>query len=448
METYSFPILSVNELFTFLNQTLNIPLSSEAELTKPQCDSLKDIYAALVEICRGKPCAEFLAAQTDESLKHPELLESVLPTMRLFVVTRQVLLDIGCHEDSFSLLDLIEPEPRRTRRFMSAFVNFIRFLNEEQDLVYREGAVVTHISRQTYLKVKDEYEHQLREFQSAKKLLADQQPLLEEKQRTIEELKAREAELKQLKDQDEAEIQELAEAVEASKAKVAELAEANARCEAEIQEISARLRQSPEKVMSRYYTLKQEVADEMAAINELQQLVRAAVAKNEAMDNLSNTLTAALQRQANLEALQTQVKERTRVIHQIRQKTLELEQVHSAQKAEVDSLTTKAKKQQSKVDRRYQTYECQRAQLELVIQKAKNERDAIKQEFRALQKQFRECEEELSTLEEAKAMTERNCHAQLDLQVAEFAEICRQAEVYSERMRNLLRQYAEVPQCL
>lgn len=127
--TYSFPILGNHEIIACLGE-LDIPLT-EQDLLKPHTDTLYNAYEEMVVLLCGETRDTMYAPELDavDVLEFPELYEEAIGnlkfTRRLFDLMRR------CGVPDFTLRDLTKPEYSRTRRNVSAVINFAKFREEK-----------------------------------------------------------------------------------------------------------------------------------------------------------------------------------------------------------------------------------------------------------------------------------------------------------------------------
>jgi kinetochore protein Nuf2 len=127
--TYSFPILGNHEILACLGE-LDIP-HTEQDLLKPHADTLYVAYEELVILLCGESRETMYAPELEavDVLEFPELYEEAIGnlkfTRRLFHLMRR------CGVPDFTLRDLTKPEYTRTRRNLSAVINFAKFREEK-----------------------------------------------------------------------------------------------------------------------------------------------------------------------------------------------------------------------------------------------------------------------------------------------------------------------------
>jgi kinetochore protein Nuf2 len=143
--TYSFPILSNSEILACLRE-LEVPLT-ETQLLRPTHDGLRSCYETLFEIFSGQTVAELGVVDEEvaaETLDYPELYAEAIPNLAFFRSMQQLLDGVGV--DDFCLKDIFKPEYGRTRRNLSALINFAKF--REEKLIEYEDALAARDEEQ------------------------------------------------------------------------------------------------------------------------------------------------------------------------------------------------------------------------------------------------------------------------------------------------------------
>ena len=133
MSAYSFPILSNDEIRSCLKE-LKIDLS-ERDLLRPTHESLRHVYESAFELFFNVNLDEEEAFQPDPEIaeevgmEFPELYEDAIPNVLFLSRLQELMIRIGVED--FSFKDVWKPEYTRTRRNMSALINFAKFREEQ-----------------------------------------------------------------------------------------------------------------------------------------------------------------------------------------------------------------------------------------------------------------------------------------------------------------------------
>ena len=131
--TYSFPILTNDEIRSCLKE-LKIELS-ERDLLRPTHESLRHVYESAYELFFNVNLDEDESFQPDPEIaeevgmEFPELYEDAIPNVLFLSRLQELMLKIGVED--FSFKDVWKPEYTRTRRNMSALINFAKFREEQ-----------------------------------------------------------------------------------------------------------------------------------------------------------------------------------------------------------------------------------------------------------------------------------------------------------------------------
>lgn len=177
--TYSFPILSNSEILACLRE-LDVRLD-ERDLLRPTHDALRAAYEDLLEILTGVDVAT--RSQIDEEalakLENPEMFLDAIPNLAFIRAMQELAKGVGI--DDFGLKDIFKPEYGRTRRNLSAIINFAKF---------REERLI-------------EYENELAEQEEIERSLAE---AMEENARLKAQLAEREAAARDSNPEEEARI--------------------------------------------------------------------------------------------------------------------------------------------------------------------------------------------------------------------------------------------------
>jgi len=134
--TYSFPILSNSEILACLRE-LDVRLD-ERDLLRPTHDGLRPAFEGLLDILTGSD-AETRARIDEEALKvldEPELYMEAIPNLAFIRAMQDLAKAVGI--DDFGLKDIFKPEYGRTRRNLSAIINFAKF-REERLMQYEDA---------------------------------------------------------------------------------------------------------------------------------------------------------------------------------------------------------------------------------------------------------------------------------------------------------------------
>ena len=187
-------MLTASEIYIQLKNSLGISIASEEDITKPKADMIKEIYVGLLSISLHKPRVQILSFTPQElsTLKYPDTGELIQANMKIFKHLKNIFSRIGCLDDEFRLMDILNPDFKRTRKFLSAFINYLRFVTEEQDLLMDKNSdyVKGRLSTEELVKLKDEKNSLLQEIQGLQRSKAEIKPVVDQKLQELKEIEA------------------------------------------------------------------------------------------------------------------------------------------------------------------------------------------------------------------------------------------------------------------
>ena len=159
--TYSFPILGNNDIIACLAE-MDITIT-EKELLRPHPDTLFKVYEDLVVLLCGETREEMYTPNLEAAancLEFPELYEEAIGALKFHRHLFKLMKNVGVND--FSMRDMIKPEYARTRRNISAIINFAKFresmLEKHEELLEKaakqEAAYDAALARNKELKEK------------------------------------------------------------------------------------------------------------------------------------------------------------------------------------------------------------------------------------------------------------------------------------------------------
>lgn len=129
MSYYSFPVLSVSELVSWLgNLERPSPPLMASDLTEPTFANMRILYYQFVEMIMGVRADELQQPHFDhiEALgEYPQLHETSIAEATIMKHLTDLMHVVGVND--FSWRDLVYPEKKRTIRNLSAIINFAKF---------------------------------------------------------------------------------------------------------------------------------------------------------------------------------------------------------------------------------------------------------------------------------------------------------------------------------
>ena len=139
---FSFPLLKHADIVTCLNN-LNIPVTL-AQMKAPTEETLRPVLDKLCEYLKGTSREELKQMQFSgmDAFAYPELHEESIVEMGLFKEQLDLCYMTGLTD--VSITDIVAPQPARTKKILSALINFAKVRRERT----REGTgPAQHASR-------------------------------------------------------------------------------------------------------------------------------------------------------------------------------------------------------------------------------------------------------------------------------------------------------------
>ena len=168
--SYSFPILSNHDIIACMRE-LDVELT-EQDLLKPHPDTLYRAYMDLVCVLCGTSREEMYTPNLEVAERvfdYPELYEEAIGNL----VFHRKLFELmeTCGVPDFGLRDMMKPEYARTRRNLSALINFAKFREEKLAQWEEEMADVIEADarHEAALKRNAELKAMIKEIQDAQK---------------------------------------------------------------------------------------------------------------------------------------------------------------------------------------------------------------------------------------------------------------------------------------
>ena len=126
---YSFPLLSNGDIIGCIEE-LGSDLR-EQELLRPTYEVLRPVYENLVMMLVGMTREELHqpVVTAMDGMEYPEMHEDSIVTMQFNKALMALMRGSGIHD--FTLKDIHKPEYTRTRRNLSALINFAKFREEK-----------------------------------------------------------------------------------------------------------------------------------------------------------------------------------------------------------------------------------------------------------------------------------------------------------------------------
>lgn len=432
---YSFPILNPSEIYNHLTRSLEIPLHSEDELTRPQPGTIREIYVRLLEFCLNKPREELFKQS------HSEFHESAAFNVLLFKQTGYFLSTIGCADEQLKIQDLLFPEFKRHRKFLSAFLNYIKFMVEEQELLYdtEKGEIITRISASDFARTKEEYERVSNEVAALKRKKAEQGPFVQEKLSVLEKLNEEIAILEDERGSLEFQVRELETEINGCEEAKRHISEQDKQIGVKLARVQEEIVSSPEKTIERLNSLKSQFELENESFQQEQENLREVCGKLESIENIISIVKQANLLLANCTISMEKCKELKKTASASKNQLLELEYERKSKQLQNEALSREEQEYQERVARKNQTLENKIGVLGSALQQKENENAALNNEIRELENKLAEVEGTYRELEgdfENKKTAERDELQRLE---TEHSEIVQKVEWYKLQLDEMFQ---------
>lgn len=132
--TYTSPLLTPEDLFFNLSESLHLDIASAEDLTRPKADQVRRLYTSLIDLCYGglQAPSKSLSAKAQKALT--DLSEDLKQAVALYPVLADLLRRLRSAVQ-LEMRDLTAPDEDRTREILSDLVNFMKYRTEEELLL-------------------------------------------------------------------------------------------------------------------------------------------------------------------------------------------------------------------------------------------------------------------------------------------------------------------------
>ena len=132
--TYTSPLLTPEDLYFTLSESLHLEIASAEDLARPRADQVRRLYASLIDLCYGglKAPSKSLSSKAQKALT--DLSDDLKQAVALYPVLADLLRRLKSAVQ-LEMRDLTSPSEGRTREIMSDLVNFLRYRTDEELLL-------------------------------------------------------------------------------------------------------------------------------------------------------------------------------------------------------------------------------------------------------------------------------------------------------------------------
>eukprot|EP01138_Halocafeteria_seosinensis_P014875 gb/GECG01015185.1/.p1 GENE.gb/GECG01015185.1/~~gb/GECG01015185.1/.p1 ORF type:complete len:485 (+),score=97.67 gb/GECG01015185.1/:1-1455(+) len=317
-ESFSFPMLKNQEILACLSE-ININLDDNAEqklLTAggARPETLRRVYEVLVCECLDLTMEELYQPKFEglDALKNPSLHDDSVATLHFIRSMNKLLTACGVKE-GFHIRDLIKPDPKRTRRNLSAIINFHKF-REERLAVYAQFSEKGEELMGRRRQLEDEKGELEEELQKLKDERASEQPEVDSLQnecsdleKRIGELNRTQAKLKSQTEELKREANEIKTQTQAEAYEVEQKQEELETCSKQIVDDPSSEKQQVWEVERAVKNARQEVHDSQKALDDIKSRNQLATTALSQMEEVIEMAKSAKEKQDELNSQQTEL---------------------------------------------------------------------------------------------------------------------------------------------
>lgn len=444
MDRYSFPLLSPGDIFHHLKNSLLIPIISEEEILKPKFESLKEIYTFLLSLCYQCSSDELLKPDPDSmsNLRYPELYENTLTIITLYKHLNRILERIGCRDDAFTLSDLANPDFKRTRKYLSAFINYIRFMTEEQELIFDQNqeCVISRIAAEEYEKTKDEYERLSNEVQTLKKKRVEQQPIITQKLERVRELEAEKNRLEEEKVKLNGEIVQLETDIRSCEETCSRLNTITENLKNDLSYCMKDIVTNSEEVITARNTVIEQCDLERLGLEEEQRKVLEQSGKLEVIDSMVTKLQEANLLLQPYEVALNSYKTMKRRMKDLKKKSLELDGMIKKKQYSLTNLERSVRSSEEQYTRIQKTNESKMHSIEKILIDRQTEKQQLISEKQTLEHKINDLNDQLAAMQHELSNKKAEYEASLQSLENEHLKILKRAEEYRSIVIQMIQQ--------
>ncbi|XP_071813988.1 kinetochore protein Nuf2-A-like [Apostichopus japonicus] len=126
-ELMSFPLLTSSAIVQNFQELFPDQPFSEDDFKSPQPNRIQLAYTLLLEYVTGADISRIAQPQFGalQEITNIEYAENIISTLNFALALQRVM--SACQAEDFKITDLSQPKPKKTRRFLSALINFACF---------------------------------------------------------------------------------------------------------------------------------------------------------------------------------------------------------------------------------------------------------------------------------------------------------------------------------
>ncbi|KAJ8038002.1 Kinetochore protein Nuf2 [Holothuria leucospilota] len=318
-ECMSFPFLSSSDIVQGLQDYFPDEPFSEDDFKSPQPNRIHLAYSLLLECVTNADLNRVSQAQfaASQAITNPEYAENIIPTIQFALALQRVL--VTCHVSDFKITDLQQPKPKRTRRFLSALINFARF----RDCRLQEYAAI----KDGIEKVKEEHSAKMKSINSLKERInqirsarAEEEALLNQFEAGISEESQKLAANHRRKEEIQRKTSQIKTAISEKNARMEQLKVSCLNAREYVNKLHSQVVQSPERMKADISRMQSTLASMKEAKLEKGQRLRELQSQAEAAGSLIEASKQSIELVTSLNASLAKKKEAQSQVEQIQDK--------------------------------------------------------------------------------------------------------------------------------
>ncbi|XP_078611640.1 uncharacterized protein LOC144882023 [Branchiostoma floridae x Branchiostoma japonicum] len=220
---------------------------TEDHLKKPEVDTIQSIYAIILQSALGITQEQITQVQFEgtEELEHKDIHEEAIPQIHFFFAMQRFMYSCGARD--FKIKDILDPKPKRTTKFLSAAINFLKFRDQRLQTYesIKEEKVAVQEEYARLQKSNDELRAKINQIRAAR---AEHEPQVREVQQEVDKLKAGIQEGQRHQEAQSSAMAEMEKTIEGRNTKLARLKDDIKSTKEEGDKLRSKIVQSPERM--------------------------------------------------------------------------------------------------------------------------------------------------------------------------------------------------------
>lgn len=443
MEKYRYPMLTASEIFSHLRYSLNIINCAEEDVTKPKAESIREIYLELLIQTFHKSRDEFIKPTASEfdMFKYPDTVETGVMNVKLFIKLSKLFNYLGCRDDPFRLNDLLNPDFKRTRKFLSAFINFIRFQAEEQDILNGENnkILLGKVSAEEIKKLQDEKDKLNSEIQALERFQAENSQAITQKTQMIADLENEKAKILEERRVLEEKMALLLNEVENSEALVKTMEDELQKIREKKQVLQQEIVENPDDLKALIKEKRDKYKESIKLKDQDKEASDEARLKLERMDELLSKIREASILIDTIEMSHTKYKDLCKTLEMHKQESFVIERCFVEKSLEYDALVTNSDRDGVRQDHDRKVTESRLQKVDASLDSKRNELEYLSKQKQDLLLDYIEKKKICENLEtQFRTMEEKHIQAMKQLK-DEHEKTIEKAQIYSKKIMEILR---------